>query len=56
MADRQHKHHVDLVTHYMRLIVEERENIRESYAKIAEYANQLRRVGEDVEQRLLPRD
>jgi hypothetical protein len=46
----------DVVGYYSRLILEEQRNIQESFAKIAEYASALQRVGEDTSRRLLPKE
>lgn len=46
----------EAVKHYSELILEERRKLEEAMAAIAEYAEQLRRVASDSEQRLLTRD
>jgi hypothetical protein len=46
----------DLVKYYTDLINDERRKIEEAFAAITEYADQLRRVGQDATQRLLSRE
>jgi len=55
MADRTRDTNA-IVTHYTRLIIEEQQNIKESYQKIAEYSRHLARVSDDQERKLLPRE
>jgi ubiquinone biosynthesis protein UbiJ len=56
MIDKRARNPGDLVKYYSELIMEERRKIAESMAAIAEYADQLRRVADDTERRLLTRD
>lgn len=56
MADARSRNPADLVKHYSDLIMEERRKLEESLAAITEYAEHLRRVAQDAQQRLLTRD
>jgi hypothetical protein len=56
MADRRTHNTADAVAHLTNLIMEERRKIADSMAAISEYADQLSRLSEDTERRLLTRD
>lgn len=54
--DKRTPNPADVIAHLTRKIMEEQRTIAESMANIAEYADQLRRLTEDTERRLLTRD
>ena len=56
MTNMRSRNPADLVKYYIELISEERQKLEESLAAITEYAEQLRRVAHDAQQRLLTRD
>lgn len=54
--DKRAHNPADVIAHLTAMIVEEQRNIATSMAAIADYAEQLRRLTEDTERRLLTRD
>jgi hypothetical protein len=55
MVDARSRNPADLVKYYVDLIQEERHKLEECLAALTEYADQLRRVTQDAQQRLLER-